>query len=89
MRPAEAYRQGGVQKKQWYAAIDERTCPFCGEMHEKILPVGETWFRVGDEMTVGGQVLRMTYEDVSYPPLHPDCRCALVPVIESEGDENV
>lgn len=80
----EAYRLAGVRKKQWYAALDERTCAFCGEMHEKVLEVERAWFRVGEEMTVDNQVLVMDYEDVGFPPLHPDCRCTVLAVFEEE-----
>lgn len=77
----EAYRQAGVTQKEWYASEDERTCEFCGEMHGKTVGVEETWWKQGDVMQVGESALRLDYEDVGYPPLHPDCRCTVLPVI--------
>jgi uncharacterized protein with gpF-like domain len=32
-------------------------------------------------MVVDGQRLAMDYGDVRYPPLHPDCRCTVLPVV--------
>jgi len=77
----EAYRQGGITTEEWYASLDERTCSFCGEMHGTQIAVGGV-FAYGDtEMVVSGQRLRMDYGDVQYPPLHPECRCTVLPVV--------
>lgn len=83
----EAYRLAGITRKQWYAAEDERTCEFCGAMHGKIIETEQVFWNYGDEMTVTGEdggvrSLVMSYEDVRHPPLHPDCRCTVLPVVE-------
>lgn len=77
----EAFREAGIETQEWYASIDERTCVFCGEMHEKQLSVGGVWQTAGSEMVINGQRLVMDYGDVKYPPLHPDCRCTILPVL--------
>ena len=78
-----AYEASGVvQGKQWYTALDERVCPFCGELHGTIVQVlDKPWFQVGDVFEVEGQRLKIGYEDVRYPPLHPLCRCTLLPML--------
>jgi len=96
----ESYRQAGVERKEWYTALDERVCPFCGEMHGSVIAIGTNYFGKGDTMVVElpddalailpegaeqkGRLLTMVmgYSDVGYPPLHPKCRCTLLPVIE-------
>lgn len=79
----EAYRQSGIViGKEWLTAMDERVCPFCDEMDGKIIDVSEEYFEQGQSMTVGGRTLDFSYEDVGYPPLHPGCRCTLIPVIK-------
>lgn len=88
----EAYRLAGVRKKEWYAAIDRRTCEWCLEMHQKYGPgtngiaMEEVFWRQGSEMPVGEgdqmRVLKFDYEDIAHPPLHCACRCVLLPVIE-------
>lgn len=35
----EAYKAGGVQFVQFWAAMDERTCPSCGALHGKIYTI--------------------------------------------------
>lgn len=73
---------GVVVEKKWYTAQDERDCDDCDAMHGKTISVEETYFDRGDK-TASGAVL--DYEDVGGPPLHPNCRCALVPVVSSKS----
>ena len=77
----EGYKQNGISEIEWFAALDDRLCPFCGEMHGKRITIGEAWFEGGSEMYVGQERLVMDYGDVFWPPLHPDCRCVMQPVI--------
>jgi len=81
----EGFRQVGITKKQWYAALDQRTCPFCSEMHGKIVGIEEIYQDQGTEMIVGEgeeiQRLKFDYEAVNYPPLHASCRCVILPII--------
>lgn len=79
----EAYRQSGVVKgKEWLTAVDERVCPFCAEMDGKILPVDGTFFKRGETLNVEGQSMSFDYEAVKYPPLHPNCRCTTIPILD-------
>jgi len=87
----EAFRQTGVVQKQWYTAKDQRVCEFCNEMHEKMVATNANFASKGDAMTlnvvnpdgsVAQRTLRMDYEDVGAPPLHPNCRCTVLPVVE-------
>jgi len=82
----EAYSQSGVVKeKEWLTAFDERTCERCVAMNGKRVPVGKNFFNEGDEF----MGVEITYSDVSYPPLHVNCRCTLIPVIgKSSKAEN-
>lgn len=58
----QRYQDYGIERVQFWADPDERTCPDCGALHKKIYPA-----------------------TAQVPlPLHPNCRCALVPVIEDE-----
>lgn len=57
----EGYKESGVvQKVQFYTSLDERTCEYCMEYHNKI-------YLIGDQMPI---------------PLHPNCRCVYLPVID-------
>lgn len=75
----EGYMQAGVEVKEWNAAGD--SCPFCLAMHGRRIAVGVPFFKQGDTMRAGGQDLALDYADTDGPPLHPNCRCALLPVV--------
>ena len=82
-----SYQSAGVEYKQWFTAEDHRVCEFCNEMHMKIVGVSENYWNIGDIMTLeveGKDPVSMTlgYEDVFAPPLHPNCRCTILPVVE-------
>lgn len=77
------YEAWNIEGKQWWAQIDERTCVFCAEMHEKIIGVSEAFFPQGGRMNVqvGDRTatLKFDYEEVTSSPLHPGCRCTILP----------
>jgi len=79
----EAWRQSGVvKKKRWYANPD--ACPFCKPLDGKIITLEKTFFEKGDThtATVDGKkrTMKLNYESVKGPPLHPFCRCSLLPL---------
>uniref|UniRef100_A0A6M3M6I0 Putative portal protein n=1 Tax=viral metagenome TaxID=1070528 RepID=A0A6M3M6I0_9ZZZZ len=80
----EAYRQSGVVSgKQWLTAFDERTCEWCGAMNGEIVELDDNYFEKGDVFTGrDGGKLDVGYGAVDYPPLHPNCRCTIIPVIK-------
>lgn len=81
----ETYTVAGVVGKEWITAPDERVCEFCAEMDGKIIPINENYFDKGDTVvgTEGGS-LSLDYESVSSFPLHPQCRCDLLPIFSDE-----
>jgi HK97 family phage portal protein len=76
----EAYRQSGVPKKRWFA--EPTACEFCKEKHGKIIGIDENFATVGETITVGEHSLPIDYSDITHPPLHPNCECAILPVID-------
>lgn len=84
-----SYQEAGIEWVEWIAAEGD-ACPFCRQLHGTILPAGETFVNVGGTVDAEQDgVLRSyknTYEPVNYPPLHPNCRCTIVP---SEGPQDV
>lgn len=77
----------GVEGKEWLTAKDDRLCAWCEKMDGTVINVTEPFFVQGEvfEVEVGqGEDERMArlalnYEDVTGPPLHPNCRCTLLP----------
>jgi len=76
-----AYQAAEVGEIEWWTALDDRVCPFCGALHGKRWPAGDSLFRTGDVFVVGRTSLSLNYEDVRHPPLHVFCRCTLLPVV--------
>lgn len=77
-----AYKQTGyVKAKRWYT--NPGACEFCIVMNGKIVNLGGSFFEVGQNVTgeEGGEYA-VTYDTVFFPPLHPNCRCTIVPVID-------
>lgn len=63
-----AYKQSGVVKeKEWMK--NPGACPLCRSLNGTTVALGEI-FQEG------------SYEDIAHPPLHPNCRCTLLPVID-------
>lgn len=76
-------QSGVVDKKERYTSVDERVCPYCDQMHGKITEIGWTYVKEGDTLNGWSEgTLTIWYGDVNFPPLHPNCRCVLLPVVE-------
>lgn len=80
------YMQSGVvEGKEWLIAEDERLCDFCRYMSEEMnqKKLGEVWFKKGDKLELpDGQIMKIDYSDIGYPPLHSNCRCTIIPVLK-------
>lgn len=76
-------QSGVVEKKQRYTALDERVCEYCWPMNWKIIWLGENYFEKGDVL-IGAEwwELKLDYSSTPFPPLHPNCRCVILPVVE-------
>ena len=76
-------QSGVVKSKQWRTAIDERVCEYCGKMHGKKIWLQEDFFKKGSVMLGNNWgKIKLDYEDVIGSPLHPNCRCDMIPLIE-------
>lgn len=43
MGSMSAAQRAGMKTKTWYAAVDERVCPMCGELHMMKVPIDEAF----------------------------------------------
>lgn len=78
----QAYIDSGiVEKKEWFVNPD--ACEFCIPMSGKTVPLGEAFFDKGDTTNgnQGGE-MELDYDTVETPPLHPNCRCEIIPVFK-------
>lgn len=83
----ESYKQSGVVlKKEWLVTEDDRLCVWCASMQGIQIDLDETYFDKDEDYTVGtgddAQTTTFDYEAIDGPPLHPNCRCTLVPVVD-------
>lgn len=60
-----------VVAKQWLTAEDDRVDPNCAELNGKVLKME-------------GVYEKNDYMNVRVPPLHPNCRCTLLPILEGQ-----
>jgi len=66
------YIQSGLVKgKQWVVTWDDRLCEYCRPMANQIVGLKQK-FKSAD------------FGYVDTPPLHPNCRCTIVPVLRDE-----
>jgi SPP1 gp7 family putative phage head morphogenesis protein len=73
----EGYRQTGiVNAKKWLVTKDDRLCLNCRALD-------------GVELPLDGIYTSNSYEDVLAPPLHPNCRCALLSVVDTSFLDNL
>lgn len=77
---------GAVIGKQWLLSPD--ACEFCEQVGadyaDKTIPLDESFYDQGESLTgTMGGVLSLAFDQTQAPPLHPHCKCALVPVTRS------
>jgi len=72
-----------VRGKQWLLAAG--ACPFCDATAKrgtaKVYNLDEPFWKMGDTITTGGGSFTVRYGDVQGAPLHPNCRCDIIPVL--------
>jgi len=92
----EAWKASGiVEGKSWLLAPDP--CEFCeaaaAQFGEKSIGVGDSFYQKGDllfgapDKDGNRREMLMDYEDIDGPPLHPNCRCSLVPKLVGDYAE--
>lgn len=81
---AWAYRQTGyVTQKAW--AVNPGACAECSDFDGKTVPLDDDFLGLGETHTFTDengdeQEIVNTYDTVEEPPLHPNCRCTIIPV---------
>ncbi|MFQ5472561.1 MAG: phage minor head protein [Dehalococcoidia bacterium] len=78
-----AYTDAGVREVEWLTAADDLVSEFCAPLHGKIIPISGSFFDAGSIVpgAEGGELQVPAGLPVDHPPLHPNCRCALLPVV--------
>jgi HK97 family phage portal protein len=80
----EAYKQTGyVNGKEW--VVNPGACEQCLEFEGKQIGLDDSYLKQGQGYEVtgeDGETISFTndYEDIDQPPLHPNCRCTIIPI---------
>ena len=82
----DTYRAAGVQQYEWLTAKDDLTCPYCRALDGKIVRMGGSFFEPGQTpqgVDGNGKIIFLSPLPFTlrHPPLHPHCRCSVIPVI--------
>lgn len=73
------YKQNGYTQVEWF--INPGACEFCRTFAGRTKAVGANFITIGDVITgEGGSQMKIEYDNIPYPPLHPNCTCSLIPV---------
>jgi uncharacterized protein YoaH (UPF0181 family) len=76
---------GVVEGKVWNTAPNP--CPFCAAVKVKYaesIPLGKSFFPRGDSIqSADGKTMTLNFRDIDGPPLHPRCRCGLLPKLRA------
>jgi len=76
----EVYKQSGFSKMVW--RTNPGACEFCLTFEGKEIEIGDTFAGLGDVITGSdGNQLKVDYENVDTPDLHPNCTCYAEPVV--------
>ncbi len=78
------YQESGVAVEEWLVTVDDLLCEFCEEMDGRRVQTDDAFLPQGEsvEVNIGGEIQEMDAPfDIQHPPLHPNCRCVLLPVI--------
>lgn len=80
----QAYEQTGyVKEKKWYA--NPGHCPQCAAFDGKSITLKSSFLAQGESYTYtdedgNDKTVENSYDSVDNPPLHPSCRCTIIPV---------
>lgn len=74
----EVYFQNGYSQVRWFT--NPGACDFCAPMSGRVKTIGTNFINIGDVITdANDNKMRIEYDDIGTPPLHPNCTCSLVP----------
>ena len=78
------YGDAGATSTEWFTTQDDVTCEFCMALDGNRAPLDGAYAAAGStvEGTEGG-VYAVGF-DTEHPPIHPNCRCAILPVFAGE-----
>jgi len=78
-----AWEESGVVTSLiWYTALDDRVDETCNSLHGKEIDISDSFLTENQLLDMG---INPYLGDLDGPPIHPNCRCTLLPVTSSKG----
>jgi hypothetical protein len=72
------YKANGFSTVKWFT--NPGACDFCQTMAETTKSIGANFVNLGDTLVNDkGEKMMIDYRNISEPPLHPNCKCSIVP----------
>lgn len=72
------YKANGYKTIKWYT--NPSACDFCNSMNGTVKSIGANFINLGDTLTNDkGEKMMIDYRDIVTPPLHPNCKCSILP----------
>ncbi|MGA9175496.1 MAG: phage minor head protein, partial [Thermoactinomyces sp.] len=72
------YQKYGFDEKMWKAEKD--ACPYCAKLNGRIVSMDGHFAYMGQVLEPQGVQPMEMNGNLPFPPLHPNCRCMMVPV---------
>lgn len=72
---------GYITEKRWRTAMDERVCPICGPLENRVVSIEGAW-----DVNIPRREIR---EYLFSPPAHVNCRCWLQPVVSEAALKDI
>lgn len=76
------YESEGIEMGEWVSTIDEVTGEWDAALNGTKVALRAPFVKSGDSFVTSEGKLQVAEFDIMHPPLHPNCRCTIVPVIE-------
>lgn len=76
------YETEGIQKAEWVSTIDEVVGEWDASLNGKVVPLNTPFVAAGESFVDSKGKVQSVDFDIYHPPLHPNCRCTVVPVVE-------
>jgi HK97 family phage portal protein len=89
----DAYTQSGVvMMKEWLTAGDP--CPICDELQGETRDLNEDFYQQGDVINYTNDKgepaeYELNYDSIETPPVHPNCRCTIIPVLKDTTERSI
>lgn len=80
-----AWKESGRVKEIKWVTAGSDVCTFCQAQDGKTIDIDDNFFDKGDTIEgEDGAEMDADYSDIGGPPLHPNCRCGIKPILSKK-----